>query len=203
MTWHLKGQLIETCNCNMFCPCWYAAPEVMVFDQERCLGTVALRVREGKADGTDLAGRTAVIVLDWPGPTIFDGNGTARLWIDGGTNPEQRAALEPILTGKRGGPMEVLSGLVATWLPTKTAEFEVEDDGETVAITVREGGRIESRRLKDVQGQGLTLRGGGFVAAFGLEEAELAPGAGTNWTDPEFRQIEAKSGARGDFVWRA
>jgi hypothetical protein len=40
MTWRLRGQLTETCNCNMFCPCWYGAPEVMVFDQERCLGTI-------------------------------------------------------------------------------------------------------------------------------------------------------------------
>ena len=51
--------------------------------------------------------------------------------------------------------------------------------------------------------QGLSLRGGGFVAALGLEEAELAPGMGTAWTDPEFRRIESKSGARGDFAWGA
>jgi hypothetical protein len=201
MAWRLTGQLIETCNCNMFCPCWYAAPEVMVFDQERCLGTIALRVREGEADGVDLAGRSAVITVDFPGPTLFDGNGTARLWIDDGVNPEQRSMLEPILTGQRGGPMGVVAGLMATWLPTKTAAIEIEDDGETIAISVGGGGRIESRRLTDVQGQGLTLRGGGFVAALGLEEAVLAPGMGTTWTDPEFRRIESKSGARGDFAW--
>jgi hypothetical protein len=26
MVWQLSGQLIETCSCNMFCPCWFLAP---------------------------------------------------------------------------------------------------------------------------------------------------------------------------------
>ena len=90
---------------------------------------------------------------------------------------------------------------MASWLPTQTAAIEIEEDGEKIALSVG-GGRIESRRLTDVQGQGLTLRTG-VVAALDLEEAELAPGTGTTWTDPEFRRIESKSGARGDFAWRA
>jgi hypothetical protein len=203
MAWRLTGQLIETCNCNMFCPCWYAAPEVMVFDQERCLGTLALQVREGSADGVDLGGRTAVIAVDFPGPTLFDGNGTARLWLDDAASTEQRAALEAILTGRRGGPMEVLGGLIGTWLPAKTAAIAVEDGGEAVAITVDGTGRIASSRLVDVQGQGFALRGGGFVAGLGMEEAELAPGSGTRWEDPEFRRFESRSGARGNFAWNA
>ena len=25
MAWNLKGQMIESCSCNMFCPCWFGA----------------------------------------------------------------------------------------------------------------------------------------------------------------------------------
>jgi hypothetical protein len=55
--------------------------------------------------------------------------------------------------------------------------------------------------LRDADGNGFTLRGGGFVGAFGLEEAELAPTGGTKLTDAAMpRVIETKSGARGTAV---
>jgi hypothetical protein len=55
--------------------------------------------------------------------------------------------------------------------------------------------------LRDPEGNGFTLQGGGFVGGFGLEVAELAPSA-SMWSDAEMpRQFETKSGARGDFAW--
>jgi hypothetical protein len=138
MAWNLTGQLIETCSCNMFCPCWFGVQELMIMDAGYCATGLAFRIREGKADGADLGGRTVVIAGVFPGPTLFDGNGTARVYVDDGASASQRQSLEAIFTGKRGGPMEILGGLMSNWLPTQSVPMEVSDDGDIVKITLGE-----------------------------------------------------------------
>ena len=95
MTWHLTGQLIETCSCNMFCPCWFTVQELMIMDQGWCASAIAFRVRDGQSDGVELGDRTVVFAVDFPGPTLFDGNATARLYIDAGASDEQRRSWRP------------------------------------------------------------------------------------------------------------
>lgn len=200
MAWNLSGQLIESCTCNMFCPCWFLVPEVMVMDQGYCATVIALRIQRGTAEGVDLSGRTVVFAVDFPGPTLFDGNATFRLYLDDGAGPEQRRELEAIMTGQRGGPMEMIGGLVTTWLPTETAAIDVNEADETISVTVAGAGQMESRLMRDQQGQSFSLQGGGFVAGFGMQSADLAPSS-TRWTDPDLRQFETKSGGRGHFTW--
>jgi hypothetical protein len=201
MAWQLSGQLIEVCSCNMFCPCWFTVQELMIMDQGYCATAVTVRVRDGNVDGVNLGGRTAVFAADFPGPTLFDGNGTGRVYVDDGCSADQARELQAILSGQKGGPMAALAPLVSTWLPARTAKIDVADQGDAITVTVGGGGRVESRRLRDGQGQGFTLKGGGFVSALGMEEVDLAPSA-SRWTDPDLRQFETKSGARGEFTWR-
>jgi hypothetical protein len=76
--------------------------------------------------------------------------------------------------------------------------MQVTGDGDVMSVSVGSVGEVSSKALRDDEGNGFSLRGGGFVGAFGLEEAELAPSAGTRWSDPEMpRQFETISGARG------
>src|SRR5438309_3725707 len=98
MTWNIKGEMIESCSCNMFCPCWFGVKDLMVMDQGWCRGAIATLIQQGAADGVDIGGRTVVIGVDFPGPTLFDGNGTARVYVDDGASAEQRGALEAIFT---------------------------------------------------------------------------------------------------------
>ena len=200
MAWRLTGQLIETCSCNMMCPCWYSVQDLMIMDQGWCASAIAFRAREGDSDGVALGGHTVVFAVEFPGPTMFDGNGTARLYIDDKANADQRRELEAIWSGRKGGPMGAIAPLVAKWLPARTAKIEVTDEGETITVTVADAGVVKSRRLRDPGGQGFTLRGGGFVSGFGMEQVDLAP-SGSRWTDPDLRQFETKSGARGEFSW--
>src|ERR671913_121519 len=127
MPWHLTGQLIETCSCNMFCPCWFTVQELMVMDQGWCASAIAFRAREGSSDGIDLGSRTVVLALDFPGPTLFDGNGTARLYIDDAASADQRRELEAICSGRKGGAMAAVAPLVAKWLPARTARINIAD----------------------------------------------------------------------------
>lgn len=201
MAWHLNGQLVESCSCNMFCPCWFGVQELMVMDQGWCASVLAFNIDEGSADEVDLGGRTVVFTPHFPGPTLFDGNGTARLYVDEGASDEQRREVEAIFQGKKGGPMEALAPLFTTWLPTQGASIDVREDGETVTVAVGGAGEMTSQLLRDPEGHAFTLRGGGFITGFGLEQAELAP-TSSQWSDSDLpEQFETKSGARGSFAW--
>jgi hypothetical protein len=198
MAWTMKGQMIENCSCNMFCPCWFAVQEYMVMDQGWCATSVTFQIDDGQSDGVDLSGRIVSFLADFPGPTLFDGNGTARLYLDDGASDEQARELEAILTGKKGGTFEMLGSLVSNWLPFEKTSIRISRDGDVTSVSVGSVGEVSSKALRDDQGHGFTMRGGGFVGAFGMEEAELAPSAGTSWSDPDMpRQFETISGARG------
>jgi hypothetical protein len=142
-----------------------------------------------------------VFTPDFPGPTLFDGNATARLFVDEGADDDQQRELEAIFQGKKGGPMENIGPLVATWLSTKKAKIGIEDDHETITVSAEGAGQMRSQLLRDPEGNAFTLRGGGFVSGLGLGEANLAP-TSADWADPEMpKRFETKSGARGDFAW--
>jgi hypothetical protein len=201
MAWNLKGQLVESCSCNMFCPCWFGVQDLMIMDQGWCAGLLGVRIREGSSNSVALDGRTGLIAVDFPGPTLFDGNATARVLVDDAADEDQRRELEPILQGSQGGPMENIAPLISTWLPTKTARIEVSDDGDSITISADGIGALRSQLLRDPEGTAFTLRGGGFVAGFGMEEAELAP-TSSEWGDPDMpKRFITKSGARGEISW--
>src|SRR5918992_69792 len=198
MAWTLTGHMTENCSCNMFCPCWFAVQEYMIMDQGWCAGSLTFQIEEGESDGVDLSDRTVTVLVDWPGPTLFDGNGTARVYIDDGTSDEQASELAAIFQGQRGGTFEILAGLISTWLPVEKVPIRVSRDGDVITANVGSVGQVSSKALRDDEGHGFAISGGGFVSAFGMDEAELAPSVGTRWSDSEMpREFEAKSGARG------
>lgn len=206
MAWTLTGEMVETCSCNMLCPCWYGVQELMVMDRGWCASPILLRIHTGNSDGVDLSGLTLVLAGFFPGPTLYDGNGTARLYIDDAANDEQRRELEAIMHGQKGGPMEIVGGLVSTYLPTQMTKIDVQEQNGTISATIGNVGQIRSERLKNEAGQQMTMQNVGFAMMFQFDNqtAELAPSAGTRWSDPDLpEQWESKSGAVGRFSWSA
>jgi hypothetical protein len=204
MAWNMTAEFIETCSCNMLCPCWYGVRELMVMDQGWCASAWLLRVQHGNADGVNLGGRTLAIALDFPGPTLYDGNGTARIYLDDGASADQRRELEAIFQGKKGGPWEILCGLITTWLPTQATTIDIQEHDGTLTATVAGFGQVKSQRLTNEAGQPTTMQNSGFTTAlqFHNQTAQLAPGTGTHWSDPDMpRQFETKSGAVATFTW--
>jgi len=205
MAWNLTAEFTETCSCNMLCPCWYGVQELMIMDQGWCASAWLLRVQQGSADGVDLSGRTVALALDFPGPTLYDGNGTARLYIDDAASADHCRELEAIFQGTKGGPMEILAGLVTKWLPTQVAKIDFQEKGGTLTATVDGFGQMKSQRLTNEAGQPTTMQNTGFTTAlqFDNQAAQLAPSGGTHWSDPDMpRQFETKSGAVAKFTWR-
>ncbi|MGH6689101.1 MAG: DUF1326 domain-containing protein [Vicinamibacterales bacterium] len=202
MAWQLTGDLIEACSCNVFCPCWYGAPEVALPDKGYCTGILTFRVRDGNADGVNLAGRTILVAADFPNPKFFDGNGTGRLYVDDGASSDQRSELEAIFRGQKGGPMAVVASLITKWLPTQSRDIRVREEGDNITVSVGDVGEIQSRLLKDQEGHSFELRGGGFVSGLGMDVAQISQ-TSTRWSDADLPRVESKSGGRGKFKWGA
>ena len=201
MAWRLEGQLIETCNCNMFCPCWFGVPELAVPDEGWCGTAQVFRLHQGHSDGVDLGGRTVVLAIDFP-KDPFSGNGTARLYLDDGANAEQSRELAEIFCGRKSGsPYAIVGAFISTWLPTQAAKIEIREEGKTVSVKVGEIGRVSSELLTDQAGRTTSVHGAGLATVLQLPSVDLAPSKGTRWSDPGLRKFEAKSGARGKFQW--
>ena len=189
----------------MLCPCWYGKAELMIMDQGWCSTTFLIRIREGDFEGTDLGGQNAVVGLFFPGPTMFDANGTGRVYIDDSATAEQQSALEKILQGLPGGGMEVPASLLSNWLPTQISKITVEAQDGRVQATIGDVGEVVSQRLVNDLGNTMTMQNATFNLAFGFVDhaADLAPSEGTSWNDPDMPQTwVGKSGAVGQIAWQ-
>ena len=198
MAWNLGGQLVETCSCNLICPCWFGVKELQVMDQGWCDTGVLFRIHEGSSEGVTLSGRLVVMAADFPGPTMFDGNATARLFIDDGATPEQMRELEAIFSGAKGGPMERLGSWITNRLPTQQVAIQIQEDGNSLTATVGDVGQVRSMPMTDAAGNPVMLENAGPL---GLKNVQIAPSA-SRLSDPGLpRLIETKSGGVGDFNW--
>jgi hypothetical protein len=191
----------------MFCPCWFGVKELMIMDKGYCGGLILFRIQDGISNSINLAGRDVVLFFDWPGPTLLDGNGTSRLYIDDAADTNQQKEFEDIFQGRRGGPMQMLSQLIAKWLPTITTRIDIKEDDGGHNITARVGnqGEIKSQQLRNEAGRAMTVHGAGIASMFQFENdvLTLAP-SDTQWSDSDMphTQIITRSGALGKFNWR-
>ncbi len=107
MSYTLEGTILEVCNCNVLCPCWIGeAP-----DNGDCDAVVAWHVNRGEIDGVDVSGRTIALLAYVPG-NILQGNWKAAVFVDDKASDAQMQALGEVWTGKKGGPVADLAGLV-------------------------------------------------------------------------------------------
>ncbi len=107
---------------------------------ERCKGFWAMRFDEGDYGGVPLAGTRALIAFDTP-QRMIDGGWIQTIIIDASATPDQRRALEEMLTGRAGGPWAKLGSFVGTRQPTEFRPIEMVDEGPTKRISI--AGRLK------------------------------------------------------------
>lgn len=196
--WSLTGRMVESCSCNMTCPCWLPLEEGVKMDRGWCDSVFLFRIDRGKSNRVDISERVVALAMAFPGPTLGDGNGTARLYIDEGATAAQRKELEPIFKGRRGGGMRGLGTLVAKWLPTRSTSISVREAEGTLTATIGSFGTVRSRRLKNADGRVVRLHN---VTLLGASPIDLAP-SGSEWHDPEMpRRFRTESGGVGKISW--
>jgi hypothetical protein len=185
-------------------PVLYGVKELMVMDRGWCNTTQWYSIENGRSAGADLGGRTVVLTMDFLGPTLFDGNGTGRLYIDDAASADQRRELEAIFQGKQGGAVALFGTIVSKWLPTRSARIDIDRQGDKTTARAAGAGEIGSTLLKDESGRVMTTQNVGFASFFNADGliTELAPSS-AQWSDPELpHPMEHRSGATTTVNWR-
>jgi hypothetical protein len=126
MAWNLAGSYVETCSCELMCPCNLSFDHGATYDF--CRVTLAFNIREGSVDGTDIAGRKVALIADTP-KVMTEGNWRVGVFIDDGASEEQFDKLVQVFSGQLGGPMAGLAPLIGEMLGVQRAVIDFEDDG--------------------------------------------------------------------------
>jgi len=200
MAWNLKGNYVETCSCELMCPCNLSFDHGATYDY--CRVTLVFDIAEGDVDGTDIGGLKVALIADTP-KVMTDGNWKLGVFIDERASEEQGEKLVGVFSGQRGGPMAGLAPLVGEILGVERASIEVQDDG--VRHSVRIGDAIDFE-IEDVvpfgveDGRPVRFDGMFHPVASDLTMAE----AKRSQIDAFGIQYEGKTGlSKSGFSWAA
>jgi hypothetical protein len=138
MAWSLKGSYVETCSCDLICPCLATFDHGATHDY--CRITLVFDIREGEVEGIDIGRLKVAAIADTP-KVMTEGNWRLGVFIDENASEDQADKLVKVFTGQIGGPMAALGPLVGEMLGVERAAITVEDDG--VRHSVRVGDSID------------------------------------------------------------
>jgi hypothetical protein len=138
MSWNLKGSYVETCSCELMCPCNLSFDHGATYDF--CRVVLVFNIREGEIEGTDISGLKVAAIADTP-KVMTDGNWRLGVFIDEQATTEQADKLVAVFSGQLGGPMAAIVPLVGEMLGVERAAIEVLDDG--LRHSVRVGDAID------------------------------------------------------------
>ena len=133
MSWNVKGSYVETCSCELMCPCNLSFDHGATYDF--CRVTLVFAIHEGDVDGTAIGGRTVAVIADTP-KVMTEGNWRLGVFIDDEATDEQADKLVQVFSGQLGGPMGALAPLVSEILGVERARIEVVDDGLRHSVRV-------------------------------------------------------------------
>src|SRR3954464_7253143 len=133
MSWSLKGSYVETCSCDLICPCNATFDHGATYDY--CRVVLAFNIREGEIEGTDVSGVKVVAIADTP-KVMTDGNWKLGVFVDENASDEQADKLVQVFSGQVGGPMAGIAPLVGEMLGVVRAKIEIEDDGIRHSVKV-------------------------------------------------------------------
>jgi hypothetical protein len=138
MSWSLKGSYVETCSCDLICPCNATFDHGATYDY--CRVTLVFAIKDGEIEGTDVSGLTVVAIADTP-KVMTEGNWKLGVFVDDQASDEQADKLVQVFSGQLGGPMAALAPLVGEMLGVERAPIEVRHDG--LRHSVRVGDAID------------------------------------------------------------
>jgi hypothetical protein len=200
MSWNLTGSYVETCSCELMCPCNLSFDHGATYDF--CRVTLVFDIREGEIEGTDVGGRKVAAIADTP-KVMTEGNWRLGVFIDDQATDEQFGKLVQVFGGQLGGPMAALAPLIGEMLGVERAAIEIGHDG--LRHSVRVGDAIDFE-VED-------------IVPFGVETGRpirfdgMFHPAGSNLTMAEARRshidafgirYEGKSGlSTSEFSWAA
>lgn len=112
--WEIHGRELANCNCAYGCPCQFNALPT----DGTCEAAAVFQFDRGHHGDVKLDGLASAFVGKWPGP-VHEGNGQMQIIIDERAKPEQRAAIERIMTGQDTDDMATMWWVFSAMAPNK------------------------------------------------------------------------------------
>ena len=146
MTWKVKGQYFESCNCEAACPCLFLSPPT----EDDCTLLVGWHIDEGEFEGTRLDGLNVALAIYSPGH-MAQVQWKAALYFDDRASEAQGQALAAIFSGQAGGHPARLAGFIGEVLGAGAASIEFESAGKRTSMKIA---GIADVAIAAVAGQG-------------------------------------------------
>ena len=132
VVYDLKGTLLEACSCGVLCPCWVGEDP----DLGTCDAFIAYQFDSGTVRGVDVGGLSFVTVNHIPGNVLTPASWKVVIFVDERATDDQFQALVDAYSGKLGGPLADLAGLIGEVLGIRRARIrhEIRDGVGTLQI---------------------------------------------------------------------
>jgi len=198
MAWNLTGNYVETCSCELMCPCNLSFDHGATYDY--CRVVLVFAVQQGDIEGTDIGGRSVAIIADSP-KVMTEGNWKVGVFVDQGADDDQMDKLIKVFSGQLGGPMAGLAPLIGEVLGAERASIEVTESGHSHSVRV---GDVIDFEIEDIvpfgveNGQPVRFNGMFHPVGSDLTMAE----AKRSRINAYGIQYEGKTGlSKSNFVW--
>jgi hypothetical protein len=133
--WEIKGDYIESCNCDYLCPCIYTNPQGAA-THDNCVALMAYRIDQGHFGNVSLDGQRFAFVIR-SGRVMADGDWLFGAVVDEAADEDQRQALAEIVGGKAGGvPGRIHAGLVGDYRGVQFNRIEFDQDGVKGTVNI-------------------------------------------------------------------
>lgn len=126
-SWKLRGDLVLSCNCTVFCPCVLSLGQHPP-TEGYCQTWAGIRIEQGHFGDTDLAGLNVGLIIEIPGQ-LARGNWTAGVFLDENASIYAVKGLTKIFTGRAGGSTGLLKILVGNFLGVRQAKITYKIEG--------------------------------------------------------------------------
>jgi hypothetical protein len=156
-----------------------------------------MRITEGSSEGVDLSGASIAAQFELPGDFV-SGIDKAKMYYDPSLSETQRAELDAIFHGERGGLWGGLKEAIKEWLPSTVTKVEVSD----LSTQIEGVGDIVLSPIKLEDGTQTKIVNAPTLVAFGFIEENLAYATGSKFADPDLRSWESLGhGGTSKVVW--
>lgn len=132
--WHLTGDYVEACNCDVTCQCIWMEPP----DGNVCTVSLAWDIRDGHYGEVDLSGLSVAMLVYTDEGVMFapDTGWYVALLIDEAATDEQQAALQDIFFGRAGGIWAPVADAHVEEAEAATAPISFDRNGDEFAVSV-------------------------------------------------------------------
>jgi len=198
MSWNLKGQFFESCNCEAACPCVFLSPPT----EDECTVLVGWHIDEGEFDDTRLDGLNVALAVHSPGH-MAQVKWQVALYLDDRASEAQSGALATIFSGQAGGHPARLAEHIGEVLGAGPASIEFESAGRRTSMKIA---GIADVAIAAVAGQGdaeVTVEGHplaiapGFAMVVSRSEHLTYDDHGMQW------ELSGKNGSYSPFTYAA